>query len=331
MASQSDIDKAFRQAGRGSPSSSDYSFYSNWADAGRVEGDLRAGGNGVSGGGPGGSSSGGGSSGQISAPDLAKLSLQAAGIVHPYYAELAKQAKGNFDEAVRLMQGDYTAGVKKAKEDNALAVKYGSGDLNNALDQLGLSFAKENDSNISKLNERGAAVYQNNPDGTPSVVTPGTFNPSFDPNTFNYNAGVSGTNPNINNLGRGGYEAEQARKDQSLRAEATMRAGMKPLEQAGITLKQTTNTPAGFNPNDPLNKNVDLSQAGSLERNLAGSYQPKKESYLSTLGQQKQQENQSINNIASTYGNTQQKAIDQNAQDQLNKQYNTDFLQSGLT
>lgn len=275
---------------------------------------------------------GDGSSGsnQLSAPDLAKLSLQAAGIIHPYYVELAKQAKGNFDEAIKLMQGDYTAGVKKAKEDNALAVKYGAGDLNNALSTLGLNFNTENQKQTNDLNQRGIAVYQNNPDGTPNVVTPGTFNPSFNTTDYSFNQGVSGPNSNMANLGRGGYEAEQARQDQSLRAEATMRAGMKPIEAAGLTLKQQTN-PGTFNPNDPLNPATDLSQAGSLERGLAGNYQPAKTSYLNTLTSQKAQENADINNIAQTYGQTQQKSIDTNAQNQLQKQYNTDFVQSGLT
>lgn len=301
--------------------------YQGWGDQ-QADADFAA----TGGAGKGSSNSSNGSSnGQLSAPDLAKLSLQASGIIHPYYVELAKQAKGNFDEAIKLMQGDYTAGVKKAKEDNALAVKYGAGDLNNALATLGLNFNKENEKQLDTLNSRGMAVYQNNPDGTPNVVQTPTFNPSFDPNNpTSYNAGVSGPNSNQANLGRGGYEAEQARQDQQLRAEATMRAGMKPIEAAGLSLKQQTN-PGAFNPNDPLNKNVDLSQTGSLERNLAGSYQPAKTGYLNTLQSQKAQENADINNIAQTYGQTQQKSIDANAQNQLQKQYNTDFVTSGLT
>lgn len=303
-----------------------FTGYQGWGDA-QADADFAATG-GAGKGSP--NSPDGSSNGQLSAPDLAKLSLQAAGIVHPYYQQLAVQAKGNFDEAVKLMQGDYTAGVKKAKEDNALAVKYGAGDLNNALATLGLNFNTENQKQIGDLNQRGAAVYQNNPDGTPNVVTPGTFNPSFDTNTYDTNAGVSGPNSNMANLGRGGYEAEQARQDQQLRAEAAMRAGMKPIEAAGLTLKQQTN-PGTFNPNDPLNPATDLSQAGSLERGLAQSYQPAKTSYLNTLESQKSQENADINNIAQTYGQTQQKSIDTNAQNQLQKQYNTDFVNSGLT
>lgn len=307
-------------------------LYQGWGAA-EAQADFNAtGGAGKAGGGDsGGGGNGGGGDNRISAPDLAKLATQAAGIIHPYYVELAKQAKGNFDEAIRIMKADYTGGVKKAKEDFALATKYGEGDLNTALAKLGVDFTKENESNIGDLNKRGIAVYQNNPDGTPNVVTGATFNPNYSSSAYTFNPGVSGTNPNVGNLGRGGFEAEQLRKDQSLRAEATMRAGMKPLEAAGINLKQQTNAPAGFNPSDPLNSGVDLASAGALERNLAGSYQPKKESFTNTLINQKSQENQDINNIASAYGNTQQKAIDANAQNQIQKQYNTDFLTSGLT
>src|SRR4051812_23251937 len=50
MASSQDISTAFSNAGAGSPSDTQMSFYSNpsWSDAGHVEGDLRAGGMGKS-------------------------------------------------------------------------------------------------------------------------------------------------------------------------------------------------------------------------------------------------------------------------------------------
>ena len=50
MASQTDIEQAFRQSGIGrNPTSDELSFYSAYPDAGRVEGDIRAGGGGRSG------------------------------------------------------------------------------------------------------------------------------------------------------------------------------------------------------------------------------------------------------------------------------------------
>jgi len=50
MATSSDIEQAFRQSGIGrSPTSQDISFYSAYPDAGKIEGDLRAGGGGRSG------------------------------------------------------------------------------------------------------------------------------------------------------------------------------------------------------------------------------------------------------------------------------------------
>ena len=297
--------------------------YQGWPDW-QIEADLKARGGNI----PNQPQNGGGGSTQLSAPDLGKLSQQAADIIHPYYVELAKQAKGNFDEAIKLMTSDYKSGVKRAKEDFAYEQKYGTANLNSALSTLGLDFTKENESTIGDLNKRGAAVYQNNPDGTPNVVQGATFNPSFDPNTYDFNAGVSGPNANMSNLGRGGYESEQMRKAQSLRAEATMRAGMKPLEAAGINLRQTTNA-GSFDPNNPLAAG-DYSQYGSLERSLQSGYKTQKNDYLERLLAQRAQERGEISNIAGQYGNTKTGAIDEASKNQMQKQYNTDFVQSGL-
>lgn len=301
-----------------------YTGYQGWGDA-EANADFKA----TSGAGKfpqgGGSSGGGGGYTPISAPDLAKIRTDIAGIIHPYYQKLAAQANGNFDEAIKLMQADYSSGVKKAKEDFAYAEKYGTGELNNALSSLGVDFTKENESNIDSLNKRGIATYE----GEGNVVKPGTFNPSFDPSALTFNAGVSGTNPNMSNLGRGGFEAEQLRKDQALRAEATMRAGMKPLEGAGLTLKRTTSAD-GFDPNKPLNYTGDYSSLGTEERNLASSYRTQKNDLVSNLQQLPQQEAQTVNNLAGDFASTSTKGIDETARNQIQKQYNTDFVQGGF-
>lgn len=279
----------------------------------------------------------------ISAPDVAKIRDQISNLLgtqptadnpHPYYYELAKQAKGDFNTAVQLMTSDYTTGVKKAKEDYALQQSQGTGDLNNALSSLGLNFTTENNKEMDDLNKRGMAVYQNNPDGTPNVVTPGTFNPSFDVNNQSYNAGVSGTNPNIANLGQGGTEAEQLRSDQQLRAEAAMRAGMKPLQAAGLNLKQQTNPGTTFNINDPKTYPTDaagLAQLGTSEQAAVKAYQTAVSGYNTQSANLASQRSQDINNLTSTYANTSTKGLDQSAQNQIQKQYTTDFVQSGAT
>lgn len=320
-----------------------YTGYRGWGDT-EADYDFAA----TGGAGKGGPSSGGNSSSNggyqpISAPDLAKIRGQISDLLgtqptaanpHPYYYELAKQAQGDFNTAVKLMQADYSTGTKKAKEDYALAKSQGVGDLQGALGTLGLNFNAENEKTLNDLNQRGAAVYQNNPDGTPNVVTPGTFNPTFDVDNQTYNAGVSGTNPNMANLGRGGYEAEQLRQDQQLRAEAAMRAGMKPLQAAGLNLKQQTNAPAGFNINDPKTyptTQEGLNGLGSSELAAVKAYQNAVSGYNTQSANLANQRSTDINNLSSTFANTSTKALDENAQNQIQKQYNTDFVQSGLT
>lgn len=300
--------------------------YVGWNDPNAIIADYKA----TGGSGKGGSTGGAGGSGYspISAPDLAQLRTQVSSAIHPYYQELAKQANGNFDEAVKLMQGDYQSGVKKAKEDYAYAQKYGVGELNNALSTLGLDFNKQNDSFSDNLNQRGAAVYQNNPDGTPNVVQTASFNPTYDANAYTFNPGVSGPNPNTTNLGRGGYEANQLRQNQSLQAEAQMRASMKPLEAAGMSFKQSTN-PNGFDPSRPLDYTGDYGQLGSQERSLAGNYQTNKNQLTSTLQGLTGQEAEQTNQLAQSYAGNQIKSLDANAQNSLQKQYQSKFLATG--
>src|ERR1035437_1123676 len=307
-----------------------YTGYQGWGDAG-ANADFNATG-GAGKGSPNGGSSGG--SGQISAPDLANLRKQVAGIIggnptadnpHPYYYELAAKANGNFDQAIKIMQGDYTSGVKKAKEDYALQQSTGQGDLQNSMAQLGLTFKGENNNQDDSLNKRGMATYQNNPDGTPNVVTGASFTPTYNTNDFSFSSGVGGTPSNQANLGQGGTEADLLRSSQALRAEATARAGMKPLQQAGLTLKQTTN-PGTFDPNKPLASVGDAANMGSLERNLQSGYQTQFTNLTDTAAAQKAQQNTDINSIANTYGTTQQKAIDANSQKSIQDQYNTSFV-----
>lgn len=317
-----------------------YPGYQGWSDV-EANADFNAtGGAGKGNGSPTGS---GGGYNSVSAPNYAAIRDQISNILatqptatnpDPYYYELAKQAKGDFNTAVSLMTSDYTTGVKQAKQTYAQEQKYGTADLQNSLSSLGITFNGENEKELNDLNQRGMAVYQNNPDGTPNVVTPGSFNPTYDTNNYTYNSGVSGPNPNAANLGRGGYEAEQLRQDQSLRAEAAMRAGMKPLEAAGITLNQTTNPSSNFNINDPKTyptNAADLSKLGTAEQNAVRSYQTAVSGYNTKSADLANQRSTDINNLTQTYGNTQTGALSQDQQNQIQKQYNTDFVQSGLT
>lgn len=308
-----------------------YGGYTGWGDA-EARADFNAtGGSGKFTFNTGGGGGGGGYT-PISAPDLAKLREQVYGAVNPYYQELAKQSKGDFDLAIKMMTADYQQGVKEAKENLAFTQKYGKSELQNALDTLGLNFTRENEAIQDTLNKRGMAVYQNNPNGTPNVVTGANYNPSYDANAYTYNAGVSGQSPNLANLGRGGVEAERLRQDQSLRAEATMRAGMKPLEQAGISFKQFTNPNTGFNPANPAasTQGADLSQLGSSELGALKGYNTQTQKYRDTAQELANRQAQEVNNLASQYAGLGVRSIDTNLQNQIQKQYKTDFIQGGI-
>lgn len=269
----------------------------------------------------------------FTAPDLSNLRNQAYGIINPYYQELAKQAKGDFNTAVQMMTADYQQGQRQAKETLAYQNKYGGGELQNALSTLGLTFNTENQNNADALNKRGMAVYQNNPNGNPNVIQGADFNPSFDTSNYTYNTGISGPNPNLANLGQGGNETEQLRQSQALRAEATARAGMKPLEQAGISFKQQYNPNSGFDPNNPAasTQGADLSKLGTGELGELKNYNTQTQQYRNQAQQLSNQQSQDINNLASQYAGLNIKSIDSASQNQLQKQYNTNFINSGLT
>lgn len=305
-----------------------FTGYQGWDDAGAAANFAATGGEGK------GTANGGGGGGYspVSAPDLANLRTQVQGALSPYYEELAKQAKGDFNLAVQMMTADYQQGTRQAKETLAYQQKYGTGELQNALSTLGVNFTGENNKQSNDLNTRGMAVYQNSADGTPNVVQPATFNPTYDASNYTYNAGVSAPNSNMANLGRGGTEAELLRQDQQLRAEATMCAGMKPLEQAGISYKQYTNPNSGFDINNPATstQGADLSQLGTSELGALKSYNTNTQNYRDTSQNLANQEANQVNTLANQYGSLGVKSLDANATNQLQKQYNANFVQSGV-
>lgn len=305
-----------------------YTGYAGWSPTEAAADYKATGGAGKTGGGGGG---GGGGYSPVSAPDLANLQSQVYNVVNPYYQQLAIQAKGDFNTAVQMMQTDYQQGVKQAKETLALTNKYGQGDLQNTLSQLGLTFNNENQNNTDALNKRGMAVYQNNPNGTPNAVQPASFTPTYDVNNYTFGSGVSGANPNLANLGQGGTETEQLRQSQALRAEAAARAGMKPLEQAGLSFKQYSNPNAGYDPSNPAKstQGTDLSQLGTAELGELGNYNTQSQQYRNTAQNLANQQRQDVNNLASQYASLGTKSLDANLTGQLNKQYTTNFVTNG--
>lgn len=287
------------------------------------------------------SSSSGGGSNQLSAPDIAALRTQLGSIFstaptadnpHPYYYELAQQAKGDFNAAIKMMQGDYSQGTRNAKAQLALTNKYGTSDLNSALSSLGLTFNQENQQKVDNLNQRGMAVYEQGPNQQPNVVTPTTtgagYAPSYDTNNYTYNSGVS-TSP-TEGLGRGGYELGQLRQDQGLRSEALLRSKMQPLEQAGLSYKQYTNPAAGYDPNSPGNYTGDLGQLGSAELNAYKTDISARQGLRSTLQQQADQRSQNINTLTQQYATQGVKQLGADTTNQLNKQYQTAFTEGGV-
>ena len=172
------------------------------------------------------------------------------------------------------------------------------------------------------------AVYQQNPDGTPNVVTPGSFNPSYDTSGYAINAGVNASP--TESLGRGGQELSRLRKDQGLRSEALMRAKMQPLEQAGLSYKQFTNTPQGFDPSKPSSYTGDRSQLGAAETGLIGRYNTETQNYRDRAQGLATQRSQQIGNLASTFAGLGIKQADTGLTNQLLKEQKQDFLQGGV-
>lgn len=275
---------------------------------------------------------GGGSSGPptLSQADMVNLRNQAADATQAYYDKLAVQAKGDFATAVKLMTTDYQQGVRQAKEKYAYEQKYGTNDLTNALGTLGITFGQENESLMDTLNKRGIAVYDQGPNNQPNVVTPTPFQPTTDTTNFTYGSNLSNSNPTAN-LGRGGFEIARQQQDQSLRAEAEMRAKMQPLEQSGITLKQYTNPGTGFDPNNPGAYTGDRSQLGTQETGLITQNQTASQNLRNTLETQANQRSQDINTIAGQAAQTGTSKLSQDTIAQLQKQENNSFIQGGQT
>lgn len=307
-----------------------YGGYQGWGDV-EADADFRAtGGAGKLTNRGGGSSGGDGGFQPLSAPDLAKLRDQVYTTISPYYEELAKQAKGDFNLAVKQMRTDYAQGVRQQKEDLALTNKYGQAAFTNALDTLGVTFGNEDRQLTDTLNKRGMAVYENNPDGTPNVVTPGTLNPTYNFNDYSYSQNIP-TQPNAANTGYGGVQLDRLRQDQSLRAEAEMRAKMQPLESAGLNFKQATNPATGFDPNNPASYTGDRSQLGSLETGLLNKSNSAEQGYRDTTQNLANQRSQQVNNLASQFASTGTKALDTNLQNQLLKEQQNTFIKGGIT
>src|SRR3990167_2178694 len=305
-----------------------YGYRGWWENEARADYNA-TGGAGKTGGGGGGSSSSGFQ--PLTAPDLAKLREQAYDLVKPYYEELAKQAKGDFETAVKLMTDDYSQGVRHAKETLAFENRYGVGSLNNALGSLGIDFTNENENLLDSLNKRGMAVYQNTPEGQANVVKPAEFAPSFDSSNYTSNAGVSPVQ--TEGLGRGGVESGRLRESQSLRAEATMRAGMKPLESAGIAFKQYSNPNTGFNAANPsaTTQGIDRSQLGTAELGVLGNRISSEQGYRDKIQDLANQRSATISNLSGQVANVQGKSIDSSLANQFQKELTKDFVSGGLT
>lgn len=321
MAKAGSLDEAISRGG-----------YTGW-DRGNAQADFNSTGgpdfNDGGGGGGGGSGGGGGGFQPLSAPDLAKLREQVYTTISPYYEELAKQAKGDFDLAVKMMTTDYQQGVREQKENLALTNKYGQAAFTNALDTLGVTFGNENRQLVDNLNKRGMAVYQNNPDGTPNVVTPGTLNPTYNFNDYTYGQNIP-VQQNAANTGYGGTELGRLRQDQSLRAEAEMRAKMQPLESAGLNFKQQTNPGSGFDPTKPGAYTGDRSKLGGLETGLLNKSNTAEQGYRDTTQNLANQRSQEVNNLAGQFANTGTKTLDTNLTNQLAQERQNTFIRGGV-
>lgn len=305
-----------------------------WRSLGNT-GDLPVGWNG-----PGGNSSGGGGFTPLQAPDLAALREQVYNTLQPYYLQLAKEAQGDFNRAVSQLQEDYVKGVRDQKVGFAFTQKQQTDDLKNSLASLGITNLQDQESIIDKLNQRGMAVYQNNPDGTPNVVKSSAISSNTDTNVApgsSIDTTSTIVNPQDANLGEGGYELAQLQQAQKLRQEAAQRAATKPIESAGIQLKQYTNLPAGIDPNqspDQLAKalaapGVDRSQLGSSEQNLIRGQEQQTRNLQQTQEDLAKQRSNDISNISGGLAATGTKAVGSELEKELQKEEQTNFINSG--
>jgi hypothetical protein len=276
----------------------------------------------------------------LTPPDTAKLREQVYNTLQPYYVQLAKEAQGDFTRATQILQEDYTKGVRDQRIQFAFTQKQQVDDLKNTLATLGITNLQDQNSIIDKLNQRGMAVYQNNPDGTPNVLSPSTITSNTDTNVApgeSYNDTSTLTNPANSSMGRGGYELAQLQESQRLRQEAEQRAATKPIEQAGINLKQYTNTPTGVNPNLPPDQlakalaapGVDRSQLGTAERSLVTGEEQKTRDLQQTQEDLANQRAQDVNQIAAPLAATGTKALGSEMENQIQKEKQANFVSTG--
>ncbi len=277
----------------------------------------------------------------LSAPDVANLRDQVYNTLQPYYLQLAKEAQGDFDRASKILEEDYTKGVRDQKVQYAFTQKQQTDDLKSTLASLGITNLQDQESAIDKLNQRGMAVYQNNPDGTPNVTSSSEIN-------SNTNTGVAPgqpiddtstiMNPQNANMGRGGYELAQLQQSQKLRQEAQQRTATKPIEAAGIQLKQYTNLPAGIDPNLPPDQlakalaasGVDRSQLGTAEQNLVRGTETQTRQLQQNQETLADQRSNDINGIVAPLVATGTKALDSNMENSLLKDRQSNFVSSGV-
>lgn len=278
----------------------------------------------------------------LSAPDVAALRDQVYKTLQPYYTQLLKEANGDFNRAVSSLQEDYTKGTRDAKVNFAFTQNQQTSELQNALSQLGISNKKDQEGTIDDLNKRGMAVYQNNPDNTPNVVqsSPVVSNTDFNVapgGAYNNTSTIS--NPQNANLGRGGYELAQLQEQQRLRQEAQQRASTRPIEEAGIKLKQYTNLPGGIDPTlppDQLSKalaaqGIDRSQLGSAEQGLIRGTEQQTRELQKTQEDLANQASGETSQIAGGLAASGTKQLGSDLQNQLTREKQLAFTTTGQT
>lgn len=288
----------------------------------------------------GGSSGGGGGFQPLSAPDVAKLREEVYKTLQPYYLQLAKEAQGDFDRASKILQEDYLKGTRDQRVEYEFTRKQQTEELRNTLAQLGITNLQDQESAIDKLNQRGMAVYQNNPDGTPNVVKASDIASNTNTNVAPGQAMDNTStvmNPQNPNLGRGGHELAQLQQAQKLRQEAQQRAATKPIEAAGIQLKQYTSLPDGIDPNLPPDQlakklaapGVDRSQLGSAEQGLIRGTEQKTRELQQTQQDLATQRSQDISNIVTPLAQAGTKALGSEMENRLLKERQTSFVNTG--
>ena len=276
----------------------------------------------------------------LSAPDLTSLEDQVFQTLKPYYLKLAQQAQGDYDTAVKLLNADYTQGVRNAKVNYAFTESQGTEGLKNTLSTLGLTNAQDQGTAIDKLNQRGMAVGQNGPNGQVNALNPSEITANQDVITpgqpINFSSNVA--NPANPNVGYGAHELSTLQQQQKLRQEAEQRAALKPIEQSGIQLKQYTNTPNGVtvDPNNPSASLSNLtpeqlSQLGTAESSLVKSRTSAAQQARDTQEQLQNQLQQDVFSKASALGSAGLKESGNTVSNLQNKIDQANFVTQGVT